>query len=572
MPSVLEKLQKLRKEYKHQAFFAAATKVVPVEEEGVQIAKASLDNLSAAFAPDMYEKLKTNPDLLAVASNLIQADAANLNDDCIMYEDLVSVARDFIDKYIDEEHDTSKIFGVIKSVGFSKVGTDEPIADVLAISDRFSVQLVIAGYLWYLVDPNLCEMIETSSSLNDQKFSTSFEVLYNGYWVGVGPTRNVADARIIVPQDKDFKLYSKMLRKNGGSGKDGENIVFCILKDILPVGAGIVAAPASGIKGVLTVDAQNLPADPVEAALEKINDNLATELPSAIPELVEAMQGRSFREVAEAAAELAKKGLSTEEVVELLTKPVESFIQTEEISVSTSTISNLQETNMKIELKSKEDISAKWAELVKNEANASTITDFIIEQYEKPARKFAEDIQAQKEIVTTVEANKAEAETKVKELEASVAALTQKLAELEAAAAAAAQAEVFGNRMAELDNVFELDDEIRNILVDEVKSLSTDEAFAAWMDKKKKLMKDKTKKDIKDKKDAAELAAAALAVASASVVPKVDVAAVVASTTEIPNQAVSSAPAATETLAQKIHNAFHKNVKIGGKTLEKSKK
>lgn len=544
-----EKLEELRKKYKHSAYIEATANVLQVEEETFKIAKASLGQLASVFSADIAVKLSNNPDLIGIASTLIRADEANLNDDCVMFEDLIGTATDFTDKYIDIEHDVSQIIGVINSYSFTDAMTDAKITN-LTIANPADVQLVIGGYLWYFANTDLCDMVEESSALRDNKFSTSFELLYTKYWIGVGPSKKLADARIIVPEDKDFKFYDKVLKKNGGLGKEGENYVFCILKGILPVGAGIVAKPASGIKGILTVSPEDIvnSMETIDQAMEQ-----------STQDLVAATEIRTSGYIQQVAAEIN--------------------ISTEQNSVINSQLKISQDNIImsKIEIKSKEDIAAKWAELVKNEASASAITDFIVAQYEGPAREFADKIAAEKQVVATVEANKTASENKVKELEAALAALQLKLDEMAAAQAAAEAAEVFSGRMAALDSEFVLDDAMLNILMNEVKAIASNDEFTKWLDNKKILMKEKTKAFVANKKTEEEAQAAVIAsvnkaVAAVAAAPVVDAVAVVTSVTEVANQTVSNAPVVTESLKDKMYNAFSKNVMIGGKKIEKKPK
>ncbi len=124
-------------------------------------------------------------------------------------------------------------------------------------------------------------------------------------------------------------------------------------------------------------------------------------------------------------------------------------------------------------------------------ANIALFADAISKASEEQvlARKTAEDI------AKTTEAS-------LNDVKTQLATLQKNHQELLASQAATAAQEKYNERMASIDEVFELDDEVRPEIVDEVKACATDEAFAKWMTSAKKKMKGFIKKKAKDDGDA----------------------------------------------------------------------
>lgn len=109
----------------------------------------------------------------------------------------------------------------------------------------------------------------------------------------------------------------------------------------------------------------------------------------------------------------------------------------------------------------------------------------------------------------TAEEAAAAATKKAEEVAAQLATLQQEHATMKAEQAAAAAAVKYQERMATIDEVFTLDDEIKAEIIPEVKACADDASFDKWLSKAKKMMKEKTKDFIKKKKDDECAAAAA---------------------------------------------------------------
>lgn len=433
---------------KYSAKFESYARAVPCQNKQKSgLAIASLDSIVGVFSEDEKERLRKNPDLLLIASNLALANFANKNFDAVTTEDLLSVSEKFEYKQINSEHSRQDVKGFIDEVGWALYPSNELIDEENVLISETPVQLVIGGYLWRVVDPELCNLIEEASnenSQNYQKVSTSFELLFEYYDICISPTLNIKDGRLIKQADSEFEKFDKVLPQNGGKGKEGGLNVFRVLRDILPVGAGIVRNPASGIKGIAVVGP---------------NSELKDDEPEADP---------------------PEETSAGENILE----------KDKEISVNEN-----KSTNTIMVISSINDIEAQFEAFTKLPAKEATasIQKIMESKILELSTEYAAKEKAKDEALANETKAKADLEARASGLGKAVEELQAKLDEIERKQSAAANEAAFNSRMAALDETFDLDDDDRAILVDEVKALESDAAFMPWMDKKKKLMKEKTK-------------------------------------------------------------------------------
>jgi hypothetical protein len=535
------------REYKFSAKFEAIAKIVKTDEIERKEAFASLKNLGGVFAgSDLAQTIDKNPDLLFISSNLIGLDETNFNGDAVTTEDILASDELFRGKFFDLEHVRADgAVGVISNIGYSIAGSNEMIQKSQVPSETRKVQLVIGGYLWRLINRELCELIENSSDNEDGFISVSFELLFNDYWISVSPTRNLKDAvKIIKPGDMEWAKYDSMLLANGGSGKDGDNIISRILKDeILPVGAGIVRKPASGIKGILAI--------------------------SEAPQII------SNEEPEEEEEEEIEDGKVEEIITAKIKETIQNIININNLSVTQNITSKNIQNNM--DIKTFQELETKWSEIAKLEASASipSIRKVFEAEILAQSEKFAADLKAKEDFIKNVEASKVETENKMKELDSVVANLQRELEDIRSAQASAERESAFNTRMAALDNVFNLDDEDRTILTEEVREIADDESFAKWFDKKKKLMKEKTKAYMDTKKndcDSPKEKAVENKEAKANLDSQVDVKAAIASVQELGNQDLPNGGEAQKDMKSIFETAFGEGVTINGVKFKDIKK
>ena len=513
------------KQYKYRAFFQSFARTIPpVSEDKRKLAIASLNNLNGVFDDDVREKIRANPDLLAISSALILGNFANKNDDCVLTVDLKEVAEKFEYKFLDTEHNRADVKGFIDEIGWALFPSNELIEEEDVLKSEIPVQLVIGGYLWRVVDPDLCNLVEEASNPNSENHlavSTSFELLFNDYWICVSPDKNALNpnARFIKPGDSDFEKFDKKLRVNGGDGKEGGMLVFRVLKDdILPVGAGIVRNPASGIKGIATIS------------------------PKA----------EEPKEEAEANAPITQEISESEKI---------------NINLEKASVNENKLTNTIMVISSITDLEAQFEAFSKLPAKEATASIQKIMETEilKLSNEFAAKEKAKDEALANELKAKADLEARAANLGKAVEDLQAKLDEIERKQSAAANEAAFNSRMAALDETFDLEDEDRALLVEEVKEVTSDEVFASWMDKKKKLMKEKTKAYKADMKKQMEEKMAKAGVKVTIDEKTLDFKEVFASVKPNSDDAlIPNTPVITEDLKAKYAKAFSEGVTVAG--------
>ena len=516
------------KDYAYRTFLETHAKSIPAQsKEKQKLAIASLNSLVNIFDQEVKDKIIENPDLLVFASNLILANYANKNDDCILLEDLVEVAQKFKYKQVNLEHNRDSVRGVIDEFGWSIYPSNEIIEEEEIKNQSSPIQLVVGGYLWRVVDPELCSLIEEASNEKSDNYlaiSTSFEFLFNDYLICVSPDKNALNpnARFITKESAEWESFDSKLKANGGSGKDGGMFIFRILKDeILPVGAGIVKNPASGIKGIVVVN---------EDSVIKVEDNeeKATENP-----LSQYLDAR------------------------------DENINNEDFSVK----QNKFKLKIPMVIKSLQELESHYSDFTKLEAKTAvaSIQGFMEEKVKELSEKYAAELKQKEEAAAVAEKVRAELEDRASNLGKAIEDLQAKLHEIEEKQAATFAEQKFNDRMASLDETFDLEEDDRSILVDEVKAMKSDEAFSLFMDKQKKLMKEKTKSYKAEKANymKQQMAKAGLTVEIDE--KTLDVKEVFASVKQDSSSVqIPNTPAITEDLREKTQRAFSEGISVAG--------
>jgi hypothetical protein len=573
------------KDYAYRTFLETHAKSIPAQpKEKQKLAIASLNSLVNIFNQEIKDKIIENPDLLVFASNLILANYANKNDDCVLFEDLIQIAEKFEYKQVNSEHNRDLVRGVIDEVGWSVYPSNEIIEEEEIQNQSNPVQLVIGGYLWRVVDPDLCNLIEEASNEKSDNYlavSTSFELLFNDYWICISPDKNALNpnARFITKENPEWSNFDSKLKTNGGSGQDGGMLIFRVLKDeILPVGAGIVKNPASGIKGIAVVNENSV----IDVEDTEEMDNMDCPCDSQANQLKQELKGYLSKQ-AETQMGVHICDLEMEDGSILNNVPIYNCSYCKDVPAKMirailkvknfikETNSSVTENKLKLKIpmviKSLQELESHYSDFTKLEAKTAvaSIQGFMEEKVKELSEKHAAELKEKEEAAAATEKLKAELESRAANLGKAVEELQTKLAEIEQKQASAAAEQKFNERMASLDETFDLEDEDRALLVDEVKEIQSDESFASWMEKKKKLMKEKTKtykaekaKYMKDK-----MAKAGITVELDE--KTLDLKEVIASVTaNSSNIQVPNTPIITEDLREKTLKAFSEGISVAG--------
>lgn len=393
------------KQHKYTTTFGSI-KIKPLvsSEKDEYLALASMEKLSD-FIPEV--NTEENVDLLPIAFNACVANRVNKNGDVVDGETAIAMAKNFVNKQINIEHNRERVVGVILKAGFSQFGTDEPMDEVSASELKSPFNITLGGVIWKVVNNNLAKMIENSSdptSEDYEKISASWELGFSDYNLVMleGEEKNIEDG-VVISDSQEIEKHKGMLRSLGGSGKteDGRSIYRKVINDVVPLGIGLTENPAADVVGVLTHSKQK--------NTEKIEENNShSETQNVNKTKEQVMKLNSIEE------------LTDEKVQEMTASVVSDFIQDQLKQAS--------------------------------------------EQYSEEKAKFETELAEAKEnydkLVNENEASKTELESVVAEL----AALKEQLASSEAEKA-------FSLRMSKFDESFELTDEDREVIASDIAGL-----------------------------------------------------------------------------------------------------
>lgn len=528
-------------EYRYKSTFTSIASVHTASEDEIKVAKASLEPLRSLLPAGIDPQ--ESPDLLYISADGAVAGLANKNLDCITKSAAIAVHGSAKNKYINTEHNRLDVIGVVLYPALTKLDTHEILTPEEAAASAEPFNMSFAGVLWKTVSPMVTKYItQQDGAVGKDCLSISWEIGFMDYAIAAGD-RDVSKARLIKPDDPSFSVYDKMLRQNGGEGKDtnGQELYRVIDGDAIILGYSVVPNPAAAVKGILPIEKANL-ALSAEATDIRI-ENAISAMDAA---------GKD-------AAEAVKK------INEFLSKAT-NIEKSEEKSVTPSTASVTHIAPMKIE-----NIEQLQAALAKHEAVAAVV-DFV-KAIQDASTKFAEDARAKEDLVKNAEAAKAENDRVNLELKASLAEVNKKLSEVRASQEAAVANQKFQERMSSFDEQFDLDDEDRKLIASDIKDLD-DTAFESYAKKQSKLMCGKKKVVKKDKDPEPKDPAQAASEEAEAAKIKAALASVVEDKTQgkLPNTVV-----VTEDLKTKMAAAFAGSFRIDGETVserqaKKSKK
>ena len=481
-------------EMKYTTIFSSELKCIVSEEKDLHLSLASLDSLRA-FLPNI--DTDKNIDLLPISTNAFVAGRVNRNGDVVDNKTAVEIAKYFVNKPINLEHNRTQVVGCILNYGFNSFGSEEPMTEEEALNSKDPFNVALGGVMWKVVNKDLANLVEESNdptSPNYMRVSASWELGFNEYQFVLldNDKKNIMEGRVIEDIDEMEKLKSKS-RAFGGTGilPNGQKIYRLVTGNIIPLGIGLTGTPAADVVGVATNEKKP---DLAILSLKKDEEDDKDE----------------------------------DEESEAKTKDKISISQNTDLNVNSDNRNNNIMKITKIE-----DITAESLK----EIQASQVAEFIAEEIKKASDAFDTERKEKEEAIKAA-TEKYEALTKdnatVKEELEKVKAT---LAALEEEKAAKIREEVFNVRMASFDEEYDLSDEDRQVLATDIKDLN-DESFAAYKNKMAVLMKEKSKaaKKAKMAKEA-EMKEKEKAMAT-EVVAKVEVAA--SDAKEVVNQALDN--------------------------------
>lgn len=457
-------------EHKFKVRFSSIAECVVDEDKDKYLALASLETLKPLIPKDV--DLDENPDVIIFAANGTVVNRGNKNYHLIDAETALKVAKNFKYKFVDIEHKRNIIVGVITNVGYSKFGSNELLTEEQVIGMKEPFNMCVSGIVWKMPRPKFAEKLLESSNPSSEwhnKISLSWEIGFDDYYLLIG-SPNLSEGKT-VKDPEEIKAYEPYLRKNGGKNKlaDGTPIYVVACGDnVIPLGFGFTTNPAADVEGVLALD------NDIELIEE---DEESTEKSS----IIEA---------------------STQTNSENAKENIENSSQQKQHCVN--------QGEMKFVIKSLEDITKNWSEIVASgeEASASVI-DYFSEELKKASdewtKKNAEQVKTLEQTMaenTQLKSDKEKLEKELEEAQASVAKLQKALEEvqnnlstLEQEKASKLAEEKFQERMAAVSDGYELNAEAKQIVVAELKEIESDEQFDKWFTRFKVFAKETKKRD-----------------------------------------------------------------------------
>ncbi|NBP00116.1 MAG: hypothetical protein EBU90_08285 [Proteobacteria bacterium] len=247
------------KKYKFSTIFSNL-KLRPVvsEEKDKYLSVASLEKLKK-FIPNI--DLENNIDLLPVAFDACVVNRVNKNGDVIDTATAVKIAKNFINKPINIEHNRNNVIGCILNYGFSEFGTSQALNEQDLFETKKPFNITLGGVIWKIVNNELAEKIEESNdptSSNYMSISASWELGFNDFNIIVldEGEKNIENAEIIIDNEKISELTSN-LRGFGGNGKlDDKYIYRQVIGKVVPLGIGLTTNPAADVQGVATASVE----------------------------------------------------------------------------------------------------------------------------------------------------------------------------------------------------------------------------------------------------------------------------------------------------------------------------
>jgi len=440
------------KKFKHTTLFSSVIRPLVSEEKDKYLALASSLDV-ANFIPEI--DTAKNIDLLPIAFNACVANRVNRNGDVIDTETAIEIFESFINKPINVEHNRQRVIGTILTAGFSEFGTDAPVEKDKVANASGPFNITLGGIVWKVVNNELSDIIEESNDPTSEHFmkiSASWELGFTDYnlLVLAGEEKNIENA-VLIDDPEQIKSLKENLKIFGGSGKldDGRFIYRKVINTVIPLGIGLTETPAADVKGVFV-------------RKEKARENLA-ENREIIPE----------------------------------TKNKENISQTNINNV-------IKEKRLAMKINSLKDITDESLQ----EVSASAITDFIKTELQESVDKFeAEKTELNESLKAAREANE-KIEKAEKNTHEELNTLKTEIAKLVEDKEAKEAEEKFNQRMAHMDDVYELNDEDREVIASDVKDLD-DNGFETYQKKMSTLIRHKNKELLAEEVEAQEVAVAA---------------------------------------------------------------
>lgn len=505
---------KKMKTFKYKTTFSSSVRPMVSEEKDRHLALASLVDVGT-FLPEV--DAENNMDLLPIAFNAFVVNRVNKNGDVIDTETALASYKSFVNKPINIEHNREKIIGTVLTAGFSKFGSDEPLSEeeVKGMSAPFNVTL--GGVVWRIANEELAKVIENASDPTSEdymKISASWELGFADYNIvvmGEEDSKNIEDSIKTISSAEEIDKVSRYLTAEGGSGKIGDNRVYRkVINEVLPLGIGLTETPAADVKGIAT-----------KSSLQSEEEEDLSSLASSLTKIVK------------------------ENPVETTEASEEKLSQKENNDVN----QNTQEGNIIMKITNLKDITDESLKTI----SASAVTDFIQEELKVASEKYNEEKSKVETELAQAKEDFENISSESKELKEELDRVKSSLQSLEEEKALKAKEDSFNQRMAFMDDTYELTDEDRKVIASQIGDLD-EESFESYQKNMEVLLSAKNKKNLEENAETEVEEVVASVEETAEEVVEQAVEQATEETESIPVSAVASDP--SDTVYDKYKKAF----------------
>ena len=431
------------------------------------LSKASLDELKK-LSPNI--DIENNPDLLGVSFNLAVPNMINNNGDGISGATASKIAKRFLHKYLNIEHNKKRVVGHITNYSFNDFKDNKFMSDDEAAQTLDPIYLSVAGVIYRTVDKSFTSLMLRNSDKSDKfnnAISASWEIGFSSYYLAIG-SQSLKEAEIVTDAAQVQEL-SQFLKAKGGSGKmnDGTPIYRLIVGEIYPLGGGFTTNPAAQVNGVVAFD------NDASISLKDSEDDKEDD------------------------KEQENQDIETEQSSADFQQEVAAFL-TNKKSNSISVIKNVKNINhMDLEKLISELKSALLEKKFGEEAVASMTSQFVDAIKQKDA-EYRESLSAAKTAKEQAEKLYNETVASVESIKSELSKTQEELNQIKKVQADEQALARQNARVAELDSAFDLSDEDRKLVIGEVQALdASEEAFASYKEKFNAIWKHKNKEAIK---------------------------------------------------------------------------
>ena len=516
--------------FKYTATFnnnvTASCKLQDVKKDW-HLSKASLSNLKGLIPDDLG--LDSNIDLVGVSFPFAVVNQFNKNDDAIMTDTAMHIKDSFYHKPMNVEHYRSEIIGHIVNCAFIDHATNEVLEDVEGREDVFGMAL--GAVVYKVADNYYVDMIKDIQEgvIQGDSLSTSWEIGFNDYYIGVGGT-NLADCEIITEPSR-IEAMKHMLKAFGGSGENenGVRVRRIITGEALGLGGGFTMSPAANVMGVYTQnneeeevmqeedsEAKNGLWDNIRKKKKRLGDDYKPAKPGdpdrpskeawkkaqsdeiTYPHRMWNPENGEYIDVKneEEHNEYTEKGWVHEDP-----KEMEGYHKKQKYEEKSSHHDDKPVDTVAMEKKEVEKLIQEALASTSNdhEAVAKSISKIFVEKIAEESDRLLKE-QEQEQAEAAEKAQKAE--TELQDLKAAVEALQTKLDVAEAEKAEVEAQAAFNDRMGEIDEIYSLDEDEKKFVASKVGDLSVEEeSFAKFKEELAVILKHKNKEYMKEQEE-----------------------------------------------------------------------